>query len=168
MFSFCSIPWNHVGSREPWLRSARGKAVAAWLLLLIALPAMAQDQEKVEHPGVLKRMATMNMAKAALAPLVDMMAGRILFDETQARSSRRALTRALRDIPRRFRKPHEDPLSNASDDIWAYWDTFSLRARSARQAARRLRTGNLNGLRQTLPEMVNACLACHDTFRKPP
>lgn len=148
--------------------SVRVKAVVLGILLLITLPAMAQEQTTVEHPGVLKRMATMTTAKTALAPLVDMMAGRILFNEAQAKSSRKALVRAVRNIPRRFRKPHTDPLSNAKDSIWSHWDAFSLRASTARQAARNLRTHSLNGLRQTLPDVVRACLACHTTFRKPP
>jgi len=135
------------------------------IALLVASATLAQDS--VVNRGVKKRMATMNSAKTATGILTNMMSGRVMFDASQARAARKILLRAVRDIPARFRRPHEDPLSHARPLIWMQWDDFRVRAKTARRAARDLNANSLNGLRKTLPGMIVACLACHKTFREP-
>lgn len=161
MFSICSISESRYQSRA-------SPVAALCLVMLLAPPLSASNLQQVEHPRVLERMAVMKTAKAALEPLVDMMSGRILFDPVQAGSARRILLRATREIPRKFRKFHQDPMSNARHDIWTHWDVFTQRAKTARQATRALRTNSLTGLRKTLPDVIHSCLACHKAFRKPP
>ncbi|MCA0872630.1 cytochrome c [Seohaeicola saemankumensis] len=138
------------------------------LTVLLALTASAQQTERVEDPDVQRRMDTMNAAKAALVPLAQMMAGRIRFDRSIAADARKRLIRATRSIPGRFRRPHSDPLSRASPRIWADWDSFTARARTARSAAQGLNTQTLNGLRRTLPQLMQSCLGCHQSYRMPP
>lgn len=136
------------------------------VLLVLALPGPAREL-RVEDAGVSKRMALMNTAKFSLGALADMMAGRVMFDAGQATTARRVLVRATRAIPARFRRPHSDPLSHARPEIWAHWDDFKTRARAANRAARGLNTRSLNGLRKTLPDLMQRCLACHEVYRSP-
>ncbi len=138
------------------------------MLLLLASGVFAQSGQisQVTNPGVQERMMAMNVNNAALAVLGDMMGGRATFDRARARNARRSLIATTGRIPALFRKAHSDPLSNARPNIWSNWGDFKGRARSAQQAARRLDTNSLPRLRKTLPNLVQACLSCHSTYRK--
>ncbi len=147
-------------------RMATGAVLAA---LVLAGAALAQTGQisRVEHPGVQARMDLMTGANTALTTLTDMMGGRALFDRDRARAARSRLLSATRAIPSAFRKPHADPLSNADPLVWAQWDDFTTRAKAARRAARALDANTLPRLRLSLPRMIQACLSCHRTYRKP-
>lgn len=137
------------------------------LIFSAALTSATLAQSNVTNRGVLKRMATMNNAKSAVETLSNMMAGRVRFDRFQARKARKRLIAITRSIPAVFKKPHSDPLSRASPNIWLDWDDFKTRANAAKQAARALNIKRLETLRSTLPEMISACLNCHQAFRNP-
>jgi len=136
------------------------------LMAMAFLTSVTQAQNGVTNRGVFKRMSTMASAKTAIEILVNMMAGHIRFDRVQARTARRSLISATRSIPSVFKKPHSDPLSWAKPDIWIRWDDFVARADTARRAARRLNVDQLGALRTTLPDMINACLGCHEVYRR--
>lgn len=135
------------------------------LMLLAGAAALAHDG--VVDKGVHKRMDAMAAAKAAIDRLGAMMGGQVRFDPGSARAARRTLIRATGAIPRLFRKPHSDPLSRARPEIWHQKTDFRARAEAAERAARRLNTRSLNRLRQTLPDVLSACLDCHRTYRVP-
>lgn len=139
---------------------------AGLCLLILATTTLAQSG--VGNRGVLKRMTTMTTARTAVETLANMMAGRVRFSSTQARAARRNLISATRSIPSVFRRPHTDPLSRARPEIWWQWDDFKTRARTAKKAAQALRVDRLGALRSSLPDLINACLGCHQTYRKPP
>jgi cytochrome c556 len=136
---------------------------AVSLLLGSALPA----QDRVENRGVQARMTTMQPARDAMNSLAAMMGNQIRFRKSHARTARRELIRATSDIPDVFRKRHMDPLSSAKDSIWLTWPDFKARATQANTAAKALNTRSLNGLRKTLPDLMKACLACHQAYRNP-
>lgn len=143
-------------------------AVLCGVLIAITVPALAAlAQNAVTNRGVQKRMDTMTGAKGAVEVLADMMGGRIRFDGPKARTARRDLIKATRSIAPMFSKPHSDPLSQARPDIWENWNDFKIRADTANRAARRLNVHQLSALRATLPDMINACLACHRSYRRP-
>ena len=125
-------------------------------------------QDQVADKGVRSRVEVMTSAIAAMRTLSNMMAGREQFRPDRASEARRDLVRATRAIPKRFRKPHNDPLSNARPEIWLYWDDFKIRAQAAEDAAKRLSTKTEGGLRRTLPQMLQACLSCHQDYRNKP
>ncbi len=137
------------------------------VLLLLTGGVLAQSGQisRVTDPGVRDRMMAMNANSAALAVLSDMMGGRAVFDRARAREARRKLIATTGRIPALFRKAHSDPLSNASPQIWSNWSGFKEQAKSAQRAARGLNVSTLPRLRQTVPRMVHACLACHRSFR---
>lgn len=150
--------------------SRRFPLYAALLGLLIAamvLTSATLAQNGVVNRGVLQRMTTMAVARTAIETLANMMAGRYRFDRKVARAARRDLIDATRLIPKVFKKPHFDPLSRARPDIWIRWDDFKTRADTANRAARRLKVDRLGALRSTLPDMIRACLSCHQTYRRP-
>ena len=148
----------------PW-RFVLYTALIVMGLLATILTTASLAQNGVTNRGVLKRMITMGIAKTAVGTLAKMMAGRIRFDRKVARAARKELINATQLIPKLFRKPHGDPLSRASLKIWVSWDDFVIRAETAERAARRLRIERLEVLRKTLPDMLNACLSCHQTYR---
>ncbi|MBE1285117.1 MAG: cytochrome c [Rhodobacteraceae bacterium] len=133
------------------------------LLLGTALPA----QNRVEDPGVQRRMTTMQTARDAVNSLAAMMANQMMFRKSHARTAKRELVKATSEIPDVFRKRHIDPLSNAKTSIWGNWSDFEARAKAANKAAKELNARSLNGLRKTLPELMHTCLACHKTYRTP-
>ena len=124
-------------------------------------------QNGVTNRGVLKRMATMGIAKTAAGTLADMVAGRVRFDRKVARVARNNLIYVTREIPNVFKRPHGDRLSRAKTNIWLSWADFETRAETAERAAKRLRVGRLKSLQRTLPDMLSACLNCHQAYRKP-
>jgi len=126
----------------------------------------AQDQ--ITNKGVKKRVALMFTAQGAVATLTDMMAGRVTFQADKARAARRALIQTSSKTVRRFKKPHFDPLSNARPEVWTHWNDFKAQADASEEAARDLSVYSLNGLRRTLPNMLQTCLSCHDRYRAEP
>ncbi len=149
-----------------WRRPAIGLLLLGVILAGAALAQSGQIHQ-VTNPGVQARMATMNGANAAVTTLSDMMGGRMLFDRSRARAARKALLSNTGDIVSVFRHPHSDRLSHARPEIWQRWPDFRNRARSARRAARALKTRSLPALRKTLPELISACLNCHQSYRAP-
>ena len=133
----------------------------------LTVPALTA-QEKITNKGVKKRVALMLSAQGAVTTLTEMMAGRMVFDAGQARAARRILVQTSSSTSRRFRKPHQDPLSNARPEIWTYWEEFSTHADNAEQAAKQLNTYSLSGLQRTLPNVLHNCLSCHERFRETP
>jgi len=137
------------------------------LTLALATPGRtAQDQITDKH--VKKRVAQMLMAQAAVATLTDMMAGRVMFQSRRARSARRTLIQTSRTFAKRFKKPHFDPRSHARPEIWTYWRDFKAHAKSSHDAAKQLNISTLGGLRRTLPNVLQTCLSCHDSYRTQP
>ncbi len=153
--------------RKPRRRTALLAALCVLLMASALLTSATLAQNGVANRGVFERMSTMASARTAIEVLTNMMAGRIRFDRVQARAARRNLIRAMRSVPSVFKKPHSDPLSRARPDIWIRWDDFEVRTDTAKRAARRLKVARLGSLRTTLPDMINACLACHQTYRRP-
>ena len=133
---------------------------------LTAVGAFAAEEESDRF--VRKRVAAMFAAQAALDRLGDMSAGRRRFDAAIAREARRDLIALARAMPGLFRRQRVDAQSRALPRIWPQWRQFRDEARHAERAARDLNAGSLNRLRQGLPTVVNACLDCHRSFRKPP
>lgn len=138
------------------------------LLTSLSATTQAEDVMAVSHPRVKDRIALMRSAHHALSELVDMAAGRLMFDKKQAKTNRRTLIKATRKIPDRFRNNPSDPASNARAKIWDNWGGFKTHASIANQKAKLINTKNLGKLRQSLQPMMHACLSCHKTYRKPP
>ncbi|MCF6232345.1 MAG: cytochrome c [Rhodobacteraceae bacterium] len=136
-------------------------------LLVTVWTTASLAQNGVTNHGVFQRMAAMGIAKTAVGTLTDMVAGRVRFDRKVARAARKNLIRVTRHIPKVFKRPDGDRLSRAKTDIWLSWADFEIRAETAERAARRLRVGRLTSLQRTLPDMLNACLNCHQAYRKP-
>ena len=137
------------------------------LAALLCAATVAPAQDRVRNAGVQERMELMQQAKHAMDTLVGMMGNRILFDRQSARTARRILIRATSDIQGAFRRRHADPLSNARQSIWINWTDFKSRAELANDAARDLNARSLPGLRRTVPTLMQACLACHESYRHP-
>lgn len=149
----------------------RRHAVSILAIVIMALSATTVQLDAgawIEDKHIRKRIALMNTQKAAITILGDMMAGRSVFDASQAKAARRTLVKTTGHITKRFRKPRLEANSNARPDIWQYWDDFEIRAETAELAAKQLSAGSLNALRRTLPNLMQACLGCHETYRETP
>lgn len=135
--------------------------------VIFLVAGIAVATEEVENRAVARRMAVMVQADAAIDLLSGMMGGRILFDRTRASEARRALIKAMGEVDSRFRRQRTDRLSHARPSIWTQWPDFKARARAAEQAARAISVRSPERLGQTLPVVIQACLACHNTYRSP-
>lgn len=149
----------------PWQGFPLYATLCALLIALAVLTSATQAQNSVANQGVQNRMATMKTARSEIEILANMMAGRVRFDRASARAARKGLIASTRSIPSVFEKPHGDPLSRARPDIWMQWDDFKARSNTAKRAARALKVYRLEALRATLPEMIHACLNCHQAYR---
>ncbi len=154
----------HMPFRVQGLRSLPALLILIFALIGAQLDAAAPIGDK----HVKRRVELMATQKAALTTLVDMMAGRTVFNAAKARTARRTLVKSTGTIRKRFKKPRMDPNSHARPLIWQQWDDFENRAEDARDAAKQLSTHTLNGLLRTVPNMVQACLSCHETYRITP
>lgn len=151
--------------------SGRGLAAFAVLLALV-LASIATARQSNLDTELMRRMNTMIAARAALSVLGKMARGRVVFNRGHAKAARHDLIAALRTIPRRFRKPHTNTgkgtsITQARPEIWTRWDEFSIRAASAKRAARAIRVNSLPALQSTLPRLLRTCLDCHRVFRTP-
>ncbi|WP_461404429.1 cytochrome c [Falsiruegeria mediterranea] len=166
LFYFCSIIWNHVSSR---VTPTQRTLTALIMMSLLGLgSANAEDIIAVEHPQVIERIALMRSSKLAIGTLGAMASGRERFARARAGIARRVLIENTRQTAGKFRRNPDDPASNARPHIWTQWGSFKIQTKQARKAAKGLNTRSLNKLRQTLPPMINACLSCHQSFRKNP
>lgn len=142
--------------------------LAGIVLAMVFLGAGLQASGQIIDKHVKERVTLMNSQKAALTLLSDMVAGRIIFDTSQAKAARRALINATGTISKRFKKQRMDPNSHARAEIWLQWEDFENRAKTARQSAKQLNSRSLAGLRRTIPAMMQACFSCHETYRRSP
>ena len=149
-------------------RLLRPSALALLAVTLSLTVPSLKAQEKITNKGVKKRVALMLSAQDAATTLTDMMAGRMAFHAGKARAARRVLIQTSSSTSRRFKKPHQDPQSNARPEIWTYWTDFSSHAEVSKQAAKQLNVYSLNGLHRTLPNVLHSCLSCHERFRIEP
>ena len=139
-------------------------ALTLGLMLLLAAPAMPQTAQRDDH--VLRRMDAMRTAGAAMDRLGAMASGRALWSPAQAKADRRTLVAVMDGTPRLFRRYRMDVMTHAAVEIWTRWPVFKDRARTAETAARRLNVRSLARLRQGVPPLLDACLACHLEFRR--
>lgn len=145
------------------------RSLPALLVLILALVGAQLDAAApITDKHVKKRVELMTGQKAAITTLADMMAGRMVFNAAKARSARRSLIKSTGDIRKRFKKPRMDPNSHARPLVWQQWEDFETRAARAEDAAKQISAYTLNGLLRTVPNMVQACLSCHETYRDTP
>lgn len=164
LFKPANTAWG-TGTR---LRMHKTAALLFTVIALAAggtLPGTAgnSDSKHVTH-----RMGMMTANKANMDILADMMAGRIQFDRSKARTARRQLVQSTGSIRRYFKKPEMDPRSHARPLIWQSWSDFKTRAATASAAAKELDTRSLPALRRTLPGLMQSCISCHETYRSAP
>lgn len=144
----------------------RTTLVVALITLLGLGSASIGDTIRMQHPRVIERVNLMRSSKLAIEVLGAMASGRDAFDRKRANQARRVLMRNTGKIPSIFRRNPYDPATRARQNIWTQWAEFRTQSKTARAAAKGLSTRNTTTLRQTLPRMINACLSCHQTFRK--
>lgn len=139
-------------------------AVFATLAILI-LGTATLARQGITNEYVLARTTSMTQSKTALAILGNMANGKIPFNRARASDARRDLIKSTRSIPKLFRKPHTDPQSDARPVIWTQWADFEARADNAEAAARAIDTSSLPYMLASLPQVLIACLQCHETYR---
>ncbi len=138
------------------------------LAAVAALAGPAGAQKPFLHNETAGRVQLMQSNKDALGQLTAMMGGQVHFNRSQARAARRSLIRNTRKVEKAFRKQKLEPLSHARPAIWADWSGFTEMADAAAGAAAGLRSNTLPGLRETLPDLIRTCHACHERFRQTP
>ena len=148
--------------------SRHSPLIVAFVALLGLGSASIGDTIRMQHPRVIERITLMRSSKLAMEVLGAMASGREVFDREKASQARRVLIRNTGDIASAFRRNPYDPASRARQHIWTQWGDFKVQIKAARAAAKGLSTRNVVTLRRTLPRMINACLSCHQAFRKEP
>lgn len=150
------------------LRSMRRvwpSALSATAILILAFAGQLGANHGVTNPKVQARIDLMTTQKYALSVLSEMASTRRPFDRQEARAARNTLKETTDQIPKRFQRPHRDPHSLAKPEIWPNWDDFKTRARNAHEAANTINIRSLSGLRRSLPALIQACHACHTTYK---
>lgn len=135
------------------------------LVVLVLTPPQAGAQTGLQDRWVSERSEAMRAARAHLATLENMAAGRLPHDLRSARAARKALIGFTKSIPRLFRRARMDSVTRARPAIWADPKGFIARANAALRAARGIDPRSTEALTRGLPAMIGACLACHQRFR---
>lgn len=169
MFRFFSL-WQQLQHRFPLCIRRRDLSLISALCLGLAAHStdLKAGNAVISDTHVHARMILMRAQKDALLTLSDMMAGRRVFVPKTARAARRVLMENTRRIPKSFAKQRMETNSHARPEIWTHWQDFEARASAARQAARQISASSLQGLRRSLPTMVEACHSCHQSYRRVP
>lgn len=155
-------------SRKRTCRQLIGAFSALCLCLGLLSADLYAGSAVIADKHIRARLTLMRQQKEALLSLSDMMAGRRVFTAQTAKAARRVLIENTRKIPKHFAKQRMDPNSHARPEIWARWANFETRAEAARQAAKQINASSVNGLRRSLPTMIQACHSCHETYRTTP
>ncbi|MCD9149317.1 c-type cytochrome [Pseudophaeobacter flagellatus] len=159
---------NRLALHRLALRPIGGLVSALALCLLMLAADLNAGSAIITDKHVRDRLTLMQGQKAALTTLGDMIAGRRTFSPAQARAARRSLISSTRKITKRFKKQRMEPNSHARPEIWSRWQDFTQRAETAQIAAKQLNVGSLNGLRRSIPAMMQACHSCHQSYRRTP
>ena len=150
-----------------WVSDMRFPLNRLWSgLVFAALAGAALAHSGVQNPHVLLRMNAMTSSADAVGLLAKMAKGEIAFDASAAAQARADIILNTRSIPDSFRDPHHDPKTEALPVIWENWADFEKKNQKSLQAIEALNVSDLAQLRQGLPAVGGACLACHQIYRK--
>jgi cytochrome c556 len=138
---------------------------AAFALTLALAASAALAHEGVQNPAVMERMELMKAVGEQTKALGDMVQGKVAFDETRAETAQAALAEAAARIPALFEARETDPKSEALPVIWDEWSDFVAKAEGMETAARDLRTGSAQTLRESFADLGQSCRACHEDYR---
>lgn len=162
MFRF--MPLRQIAQRLTLL----GAPAVLCLSLGLSGAGLQAGSATISDEHIRMRLALMRAQKEALQVLSDMMAGRRVYVAKTARAARRELVASSSRISRAFALQRMEVNSHARTEIWTRWQDFEARAAAARQAAKQISPGSLQGLRRSLPAMVEACHSCHKSYRTRP
>ncbi len=134
---------------------------------LLALTPLALAHE--EATGVVKeRMDLMDTQKEAMKIIGDMAKGAVPFDAAKAAVAARDIEATAKEIPDLFPEGTDGHPSEAKPEIWTQWDKFTRESEALGVAATDLVAaleGGADGWRDTFKGVVDACKACHKSFR---
>lgn len=121
----------------------------------------------VENPAVMARMHTMKGINDNMKMLVQMNKGERPFDQAAAQAATAAIAGDATKIPAQFQTREDDPKSEAKPEIWDDFADFSAKSDTLVTVATRMSQSiqTATDLQTTLPELGQACLACHEKYR---
>lgn len=121
----------------------------------------------VENPAVMVRMHAMKNISDNMKVLVQMNKGERPFNAAEARAAATEITDDGMETPALFEIREDDPKSEAKPEIWENFADFTSKADAlvtvASDMSQSLQT--FADLQQTVPELGQTCLACHDKYR---
>ena len=146
------------------MQKKTGLAVA--VAVLVGTMALAHDG--VKDPTVKARMDVMAGIGANTKVLGQMAKGEVAFDAARARAAAGAIAEASDEILVFFKEKADDPKSEARDEIWEDFGTFSKQAGALRTAAleAQAHVRAPGDLRMALRKIGSACQACHKSFKE--
>jgi len=131
--------------------------------------AMLSAPVAVAHKGasgvVKQRMKAMTRMEKALRPLNAMEKGKREFDSATLRAAAEKLLDEAQRIPELFPAGSLKPPSEASEEIWKNFPSFTGHARQLRDNLLRLRTVDEFDFPQALQAVRLSCKKCHERFR---
>lgn len=138
----------------------------SFLFCLVAATA-ALAHQGVQNTAVKAWMDSMEVTADNTKVLGRMAKGVEPFDAEAARRAAAQIAREAERTPELFAARAEDPLSEASPDIWVNFDDFTAKSQALVVAAEgALTVSARDDLRPALAAIGAACKACHGEYRE--
>jgi cytochrome c556 len=152
--------------RSVFTHSVTPIAIVAACGLAITTLALAHEQAT----GVVKeRMDLMKRQRDDMKLIGDMAKGKTKFDPAKAAEAARDIVETSHKIPELFPKGSAGHPSEAKEEIWAEWDSFTAKVDDLGHAADAL-VASLDGVpgnewKPAFQKVGEACKACHKSYR---
>ncbi|MFN3973278.1 MAG: c-type cytochrome [Gemmobacter sp.] len=142
------------------------RTAAKTLFVTLALVAtVAVAKEGVQDPTVKARMDLMSQQGKAMGVLGGMAQGKTPFDAAAAAAARETLIATGADIAAKFETEADDPVSEATPQIWLMFDDFSAKAEAMTAAATAMDVSSLDAVKAGMGAVGGTCQACHSEYR---
>jgi cytochrome c556 len=136
--------------------------IAATVVLGGVTALLAQSDQITERQALMK-----SNAKNAKS-VTQMVKGESPFDAAQAKAAFNTWHENAKKIPTLFTSPPPaDAKSRALPKIWENKADFEAKAAALAKAASEGKTGTLDELKASFPNVQKACGDCHDNYRRP-
>jgi cytochrome c556 len=142
------------------------KFVKALLLGAVLSTGAAFAEEERTDPNAIAREELMEMVGKNTGILGDMAGGKAAYDAAAAEAAKAALVEAFGKVEVTFKEQGAaDPASEAKPEIWANWDDFLKKAKSAGDAAGAMDVASAESIGAGMGALGGACKDCHTSYR---
>jgi len=142
------------------------KFAKALIIGAVLSAGAAFAEEERTDPNAIARAELMQTIGKNIGIIGDMAGGKTAFDAAAAEAAKAALVEATGKMEATFKEQGAaDPASEAKPEIWANWEDFLKKDKSASDAANALDVASVETIKAGMGALGGACKDCHTTYR---